>query len=433
MELHRNLNFPSSAAKPSNVGRRTFLKTSAVALAAACATPASGFFSGSDRIRIGLVGCGGRGIGAAMDCVGAAKGVEIVALGDLFKAPIDTARAELQKRVPAEAYRVTDATCFVGFDAYQHVLACDIDVVLLATPAQFRPAQLKAAIQAGKHAFIEKPVAVDPVGVRTILASAQLASEKNLAIVAGTQRRHDVRYREVIKRIHDGAIGELVAAQCYWMRSGLWVRQRQPGWSDMEWQIRNYIYFTWLGGDCIVSSGIHTIDIVNWAFGAPPTSAIGVGGRQVHTTPAYGNVFDHFAVEYAYAGDVRTLVISREWTGCASRIGDRIVGAKGVAYPDRGIIKGEKPFRCRASCNPYVEEQAALIQSIRNGKPLNEGRAVAETTLTAIMGRMSAYTGQEVTWDWALNKSQLDLTPPKVELGPFPMPPVAQPGVTPLV
>ena len=413
--------------------RRGFLATSVATAAMASLTPSNVFAAGSDNIRIGLIGCGSRGTGAAVNCIQSSPGVEIVALGDLFRDRLDTSRNGLKKNVPADAYRVTDDTCFVGFDAYQHVLATDVDLVLLTTPAHFRPLHLKAAIEAGKHAFVEKPVAVDPVGARSIIASSELAAQKNLAIVAGTQRRHSARYRDIINRIHDGAIGELVGAQCCWLRSGLWSRQRQPEWSDMEWQIRNFIYFTWLGGDCIVDLVMHNLDIVNWAFGGPPVSAIGVGGRQLHEVPKHGNVFDHFAVEYVYGNDVRTLTMVREWTACEGRIGEKIVGTKGVAYVDRGIIEGENPYHSKAPSNAYVQEHADLIQSIRDGKPLNEGQTVAETNLTAIMGRESAYTGKHVDWDWIRNKSQLDLSPAKYELGPFPMPPVAKPGVTQLI
>jgi predicted dehydrogenase len=383
-------------------------------------------------MRIGLIGCGSRGTGAAVNCIESSKGVEIVAMGDLFKDRLETSRNELKKNAP-DAYRVSDDACFVGFDAYQHVVNCDLDIVLLTTPAHFRPIHLKAAIEAGKHAFIEKPVAVDPVGARSIIASSELAKTKNLAIVAGTQRRHDTRYRDIIGRIHDGAIGELVGAQCCWLRGGLWIRDRQPAWSDMEWQIRNFIYFTWLGGDCIVDLVMHNLDIVNWVFGGPPSTAMAVGGRQIHETPKHGNVFDHFGVEYVYGKDVRTLTMVREWTACQERMGEKIVGTKGVAYVDRGIIDGEKPYQSKATCSAYVQEHADLIQSIRDGKPLNEGQTVAETNLTAIMGRESGYTGKEVTWDWVRNQSKLDLSPAKYELGPFPLPPVAQPGVTPLI
>jgi predicted dehydrogenase len=420
-------------ATPGRTTRRRFLAASAATAATACLTPAGVFAAGSDKIRLGLIGCGSRGTGAAVQSIASSPGVEIVALGDLFPDRLEASRKELKKQVPPAAYRVTDDTCFVGFDAFRHVLAADVDLVLLATPAHFRPIHLKAAVEAGKHAFIEKPVAVDPVGARSIIASSDLAAKKGLAIVAGTQRRRDPRYRDVMQRIHDGAIGELVGAQCCWLRGGLWIRDRQPQWSDMEWQIRNFIYFTWLGGDCIVDLVMHNIDIVNWAFGGPPKTAIGLGGRQIHETPKHGNVFDHFAVEYVYGQDVRTLTLVREWTACEERICEKIIGAKGVAYVDRGIIEGAHPYRSKAAGNPYVQEHADLIQGIRAGRPLNEGRTVAETNLTAIMGRESAYTGKQVDWDWELKKSQLDLSPAKYALGPFPLPPVARPGVTPLI
>ena len=409
--------------------RRTFIKTSAAALAAASLAPTSVFAAGSDRIRIGLVGCGGRGSGAVVNCIEGAEGVELVAMGDLFQDRLNDSRAALKQQLPPNSFRVTDDKCFVGFDAYQHVIASDVDLVLLASPAHFRPMHLKAAIEAGKHAFIEKPVAVDPVGARSIIASSELAAKKNLAIVAGAQRRHDARYLELMERIRDGAIGDLVGAQCYWFRQHLWVRERQPGWSDMEWQVRNFVYFTWLCGDCIVETLLHNIDVINWAFGSPPVSAFGVGGRQVRTELKYGQVYDHFAIEYVYRGGVRTVAMCREMPGCAERVEEKIIGTKGVAYGN-GVIEGEKPYRGKASCNPYVQEQSDLIRGIRDGKPINEGRRMAESNLTAIMGRMSAYTGQEVTWDWVTNQSQLNLSPAKYEFGSLPLPPVADPGNT---
>ena len=422
---------PESGASGGLVrpSRRAFIKTSAAALAAASLPRTFVFAAGSDRIRIGLVGCGGRGSGAVMNCVEGAEGVELVAMGDLFQDRLNGSRAALKQGLPPESYRVTDDRCFVGFDAYQQVIASDVDVVLLATPAHFRPMHLKAAIEAGKHVFIEKPVAVDPVGARSVIASSELAAQKNLAIVAGAQRRHDARYQELMDRIHEGAIGDLVGAQCYWFRKNLWVRERQPGWSDMEWQIRNFVYFTWLCGDCIVETLLHNIDVINWAFGGPPVSAFGVGGRQVRTELKYGQVYDHFAVEYVYRGGVRTMAMCREMPGCAERVEERIIGTKGVAYGN-GVIEGEKPYRCKASGNAYVREQSELIRGIRDGKPLNEGRRMAESNLTAIMGRMSAYTGQEVTWDWVSNQSQLDLSPAKYEFGNLPLPPVADPSNT---
>jgi predicted dehydrogenase len=434
---HSSACSPAAAnAQPGPVSRRcsrrTLLKASAASLAVAAAGPKFVFASGSDTLRVGLVGCGGRGAGAAVDYMGSHKGVELVAMGDLFKDRLDSAREALKGNLLPEAYRVADDQCFVGFDAYKQVIAAGVDVVLLAAPAHFRAAHFKAAVEAGKHVFIEKPVAVDPVGARSIIASSELAAKRGLTVVAGTQRRHSTKYRETIARIHDGAIGELVGAQCYWFRGHLWVREREPQWSDMEWQIRNFIYFTWLCGDCIVETLTHNIDIVNWAFGRPPASAVGVGGRQVRTEPKYGNVYDHFAVEYVYGRDVRTNAVCREMPGCLDRVAEKIVGTKGVAYVDRGVIEGEKPYRAKVGNNPYIQEQIDFYSSIRAGKPLNEGRTVAESTLTAIMGRMSAYTGQEVTWDFVANQSKLDLSPPKYELGSLPTPPVAMPGVTPL-
>jgi predicted dehydrogenase len=421
----------AASGKPS---RRGFLKASAASMAAAALAPPPVFAGGSDRIRIGLVGCGGRGSGAAADCVRSSPGVELVAMGDLFKDRLDGARRSLKEELPAEAFRVTDETCFVGFDAYRQVIAGNVDLVLLATPAHFRSIHLKAAVEAGKHVFMEKPVAVDPVGARSVIASSEAAAKKNLAVVAGAQRRHERKYREIMKRIHDGAIGDLVGAQCYWFRGNLWLRERQPGWSDMEWQVRNFVYFTWLSGDCIVETLLHNIDVVNWAFGGPPASALGMGGRQVRTEAKWGSIYDHFAVEFVYGQGVRTLAMCREMPGCVDRVDERIVGTKGVAYGN-GVIEGENPYRYHdpAGSNPYVLEHVDLIESIRSGKPLNEGRRMAESNLTAIMGRMSAYTGQEVTWDFVADKSQLDLSPARYEFGDLPVAPVAMPGQTRLV
>jgi len=349
-------------------------------------------------------------------------------MGDLFEDRLAESRKQLEKLLPAEKFRVAGNTCFVGFDAYQHVIAADVDLVLMATPAHFRPIHLKAAVEAGKHTFIEKPVAVDPVGARSVVASSELAAKKGLAMVAGAQRRYDVRYSEVMKRIHDGAIGDLIGAQCYWFRGNLWWRDRRPNWSDMEWQIRNFVYFTWLCGDCIVETLLHNIDVVNWAFGGPPVRAVGIGGRQVRTDAKFGHVFDHFAVEFVYGNGARTIGMIREWEGCPERVDERIVGTKGIACAGR--IEGDNPYRCKVGNRPYSQEHIDLIESIRAGKPLNDGRRIAESNLTAIMGRMCAYTGKEVTWDFVAKQSVLDLSPAKYEFGPLPTPSVAMPGVT---
>jgi predicted dehydrogenase len=421
--------------KPSEGGgplsRRELIRTSAVTAAALASSRLTGAYAaGSDRIRVGLIGCGGRGTGAASDCMSAVPNVELVAMGDLFRDRLDGSRQNLAGM--RGKYRVTDERCFTGFDAYQKVIDSGVDLVILATPPGFRPMHLQAAIEAGKHVFMEKPAAVDPTGVRTILAAADMAAKKKLAIVAGTQRRHQKSYVETMKRIHEGAIGDIVAAQCYWNQGGIWMIPPQSGWSDTEWQIRNWNYFAWLSGDHIVEQHVHNLDVINWALRAHPLRCVGMGGRQARTHPNYGHIYDHFTVDYVYPNDVHVMSMCRQIDLTASNVSERVVGTKGVADPS-GTISGSARWRFEGeSPNPYVQEHADLIASIGAGKPLNEGRNVAESTLTAIMGRMSAYTGQEVTWEQALN-SKLDLMPKEVALGPKPVDPVAIPGRTTLV
>ena len=433
----------------SPLSRRDFLAASAIASAAAisggCASanrkPWLGPFAHesinvTQPVRVGLIGCGGRGTGATRNCVESSEKIEIVAMGDLFKDRLDSHRAELVKNC-GPAMKVIDEQCFVGFDAFKHVLACDLDLVILATPPHFRPEHLEAAIAAGKNVFMEKPVAVDPVGIRRVIAASEVAEQKGLAIVSGTQRRHDPVYVETMRRIHDGAIGELTGGQCYWNQEGLWVKPRQPGWSDMEWQCRNWLYFTWLSGDHIVEQHVHNLDVINWAMGGPPVKCVGMGGRQARTEPKYGNIFDHFAIEYEYANGVRTLSMCRQTPHASTRVSEHLVGSRGTANP-HGVIDGRKQYKFEypegvKPVNPYVQEHADLIASIRLGKPLNEGRRVAESTLTAIMGRISAYTGREVSWNWVRNASKLDLRPAAYALGDIETPTVAIPGQTKLV
>ena len=390
----------------------------------------------SDVIRIGVVGCGGRGTGAARDAMRGSDNVEIVALGDAFPDRLASCRANLEKAVsenPAlgAKYRVTSDRCFTGFDAYEKVLASGIDMVIFATPPGFRPAQLAAAVAAGKHIFTEKPVAVDPAGIRSVLATYELSRQKGLGIVAGTQRRHQAEYLDTIRRIQDGAIGTIVGGQVYWNQEGLWHRERQPGWSDTEWQLRNWLYFTWLSGDHIVEQHVHNIDVANWVMGAHPVRAIAVGGRQWRTAPAFGHIFDHFAVDYEYPNGVRILSMCRQIDGTAGKVAEHFIGTRGSADP-AGTIEGPNAWKYQQPAersNPYVQEHTDLVASIRAGKPLNELKQVAESTLTAIMGREAAYTGQEITWEQILN-APLDLTPPSVTLGPLPVPAVAMPGRT---
>lgn len=443
---------PVSPHAAPDASRRTFLAASAAASAAVmlggCVAPggrtAPAIRTGkprADRIRVGLIGCGGRGTGAARDAVHSSPNVEIVALADLFEERVKSSREAL--RDLGDAMKVTDDRCFSGFHAYKGVLSCELEMVILATPPHFRPLHLQAAIDAGKHVFMEKPVAVDPVGVRSVINASDLAMRKGLAIVCGTQRRHDPAYLETMKRIHDGAIGQIVGGQCYWNQGSLWVVERTPEMSDMEWQCRNWLYFCWLSGDHIVEQHVHNLDIMNWAMGGPPVKCVGMGGRQVRTDQKFGNIFDHFAVEYEYSGGRRVMSMCRQMPGCSDRVGERLVGTMGSADPAGTIWRSASGLRKARQwkyepppgdpINPYVEEHRHLIAGIRAGKPLNEGRRIAESTLTAIMGRMSAYTGREVSWNWVMNASQLDLTPPTYEFTALPVAPVPVPGETPLV
>jgi predicted dehydrogenase len=421
----------------SSVTRRDFVRTAtAASLMAAFPTGFHVFAAGSDTIKIGLIGCGGRGTGAAIDCLKAAEGIEIVALADLVPDRIESSLKKLTAEFP-DRVKVAPDRCFTGFDAYQHVCALpEVNLIVTAAPPGFRPIHLKAAVEAGKHVFMEKPVAVDPVGIRSVIASSDLAKQKNLAIVAGTQRRHQARYLAMMKRIQDGQIGEIVAAQCYWNQGDLWVKQLLPGMTEMEWQCRNWLYFSWLSGDHIVEQHVHNIDVVKWAMGAAPRSAMGMGGRQVRVAPEYGNIYDHFSVEFEFPNGVRVESKCRQTKGCNDRVEERIVGTKGVAWSTATAtrITGANPWEFEGEeTNPYVQEHIDLIASIRNGTPLNEGRQVAESTMCAIMGRMSAYTGRALSWEWAMTASKLDLSPAKYAFGPNPVDPVSVPGTTPLI
>jgi myo-inositol 2-dehydrogenase / D-chiro-inositol 1-dehydrogenase len=418
--------------------RRDFLKTSTVAAVAASLERIPGAWAaGGDTIRVGLVGCGGRGTGAAGNVLAAAPGVKLVAMGDAFRDRLEEAKEQLAKKPEIAALvDVPPERSFVGLDAYQHVLASDIDYVILATPPGFRPEHLKAAVAAGKHVFTEKPVAVDGPGIRAVLAAYEEAKARKLGIGAGTQRRHGSGYLETMRRVHDGAIGEILGARCYWNQGGLWNKARQAEWSDLEWQMRNWLYFTWLSGDHIVEQHVHNLDVVNWATRSHPVSAHGMGGRQVRTGPEYGHIFDHFAIDYEYAGGVHVQSMCRQMPGCEGRVEETLVGTLGACNTaqdaQRYAITGRNAWRFSEKPNDaYVQEHTDLIASIRAGAPINELKDVAESTLSAIMGRMSAYTGKTVTWEQALN-SQQSLVPPSAQLawGPMPVPPVAQPGKT---
>ena len=426
----------------SELSRRDFIKSSAVLGAASLAVATNRIYAaGSDKVRIGLIGCGGRGTHDATKCLRSSKNVELVAMGDLFNERLERCRRTLRKNL-TDQVKVTEDKCFVGWNAHKEVVACDdVDMVILTEPPHFRPSHLKAAIEAGKHVFMEKPVAVDPVGVRSVIATSELADRKGLTIVAGTQMRRISYLVEAMKAIHDGVIGELVGGQCVRSTGGMltWssnTKQRQPDWSDMEWQLRRWLFLTWLSGDFIVEMHIHNLDVMNWAFGGPPVQCVGMGGREVRKGPEYGNIFDHFAVEYEYPNGVRV-----EYMGCQidcpiDRNDQRFVGTKGRAYSDFGrvVVEGQNATEFAWDrIDPCLKQHAEQINAIRQGTRLNEGRRVAESTLTSIMGRMSAYTGRALKFDWAMNASKLDLSPPAYEFGDLEMRPVAVPGKTRLI
>jgi predicted dehydrogenase len=419
----------------TDVTRRDFMKAGVVT-AAAMSMGRGVYAAGSEKLKVGLIGCGGRGSGAAGDCLDADPAVEIVAMGDLFKDRLDGTLNGLKTKY-ADRIKVNAGTSFIGFDAYKQVIGSGIDMIIEACPPHFRASHLKAAIEAGKHVFMEKPGGVDPMQIKSVIATAEVAAQKKLAIVVGTQRRHQASYLDIVKRVQDGAIGEIRAAQCYWNGGdmlGYWKWWDQEKMSEMEWQCRSWPWFVWTSGDHIVEQHVHNLDIINWVMGSHPISAMGMGGRAVRKL---GNIWDHFAVEYQYPNGVRVLGMARQITGCADRISEHFVGTTGTSYTDIGgvgRIEGSKPYEYKGeNPNPYVQEHKDLIKSIRDGKPLNEAKGLAESTMTAILGRMSAYTGREIKWDWAMNASKLDLSPAKYEWGPMPVDPVAVPGTTKLV
>lgn len=418
------------------VSRRDFVRSAAV-LSAGFATGLTAmaplaYAAGSDVIRVGLVGCGGRGMGAANDCVRSSSGVQLVAIGDLFEDQVTAAKSTL-KQYLGDAYAVKEDHCFSGFDNYQKVIDSGIDVVILASPPGFRPQHLRAAIEAGKHVFAEKPIAVDSAGIRSALESSDMATQKNLSIVAGTQRRHHHGYIEAMRRLHEGAIGDLMAIHATYNSGGYRdAVPRQPDMSDVEAQIRNWYYYGWLSGDHIVEQAVHRMDIANWALQAHPVRAVAVGGRAARNSEEYGNIYDHFGVDYEYESGARVTHMCRQIKGTPRRVKETYLGSNGTAETsDRTIaIQGPNQWRYgERAPNPYVQEHADLIAGIRAGQPLNEGRRTAESVLTSIMGREAAYTGQTITWDEIL-KADLDLMPKSLAFGPLPVAPVPEPGVT---
>lgn len=377
-------------------------------------------------IKAGLIGCGGRGTGAAINFLDAGPNLEIVALGDVFQDKIDNCRAELKTQKGVE---IADEKCFIGFDSFQKVIDSGVDVVLLCTPPHFRPAHVEAAVNARKNIFMEKPCAVDPVGARSILASAKKAEGLGLSIISGTIRRVQKDYMETHRRVANGEIGEITGANIIRNGGALWYRNRQPQWTDMEYMLRNWVNFCWLSGDHITEQFIHEIDAMSWHMNQNPISAVGWGGRQRRVT---GDQYDFFSIEYVYDNGVRAHCAARQINGCTNRKVEQIMGTKGYAdaagklfdlqgneiwtypWPEEG--DKESPWKVT---NPFVQEHINLVTAIRTGKPISDAEAQVNSTLMTIMGRISAYTGKDVSWEEIMN-SDLYLGPKTYAMGPVP-------------
>lgn len=374
-----------------------------------------------------------------MQALNADSNVKLTAMGDLFADRLQTSLGSLQQNENIQAkIEVPAERQFIGFNAYQQVLASGVDVVLLTSPPHFRPLHLQAAIEAGKHVFAEKPCAVDAPGVHSVLRSCEAAKQKGLAVVSGLCLRYHAAYREGVQRIQEGGVGEIRTLLANDYRGTIWLKPRQPDWTDMHWQMRNWYYFTWLSGDFNVEQHVHNLDVCAWAMGDQyPVKAIGMGGREVRKGPEYGNIFDHHSVVYEYANGARLISNTRQMAGCDSDISVHILGTKGAALLSerrngvRISALEEWSFR-REAKNLYQVEHDELFASIRTGKPINNGEYMAKSSLLAIMGRMATYTGREITWEMAWNSKE-DLTPPRYEWGEIATPAVAMPGVTPFV
>ena len=416
--------------------RRDFLTTAAAA--GTLSALSNVHAAGSDLLRVGLIGCGNRGTGAAAQALCAESNVKLVAMADVFADRLQKSLEILQKdEKVAGKLDVKPDRSFVGFDAYRELIYSGVDVVLLCTPPHFRPQHLQTAVEAGKHVFAEKPVAVDASGVRSVLATCELAKKKGLSVVSGLCLRYDNGFREAVRRIHDGAIGEVVALFANDYRSGRWAKPRQPDWTDMLYQMRNWYNFTWLSGDFNVEQHVHFLDVCTWVMNdQPPIKAVGMGGRQVLTEPEYGQIFDHFSVVYEYADGAKLVSNCRQQPRCKNDMSAQVVGTRGRAELSerrKGLqikTKGGTWTYGGPQNQMYQTEHDELFASIRNGKPINNGEYMARSTLLAIMGRMTAYTGQEITWEMA-RKSKEDLSPNRYAWdGQPPASQIAVPGQT---
>jgi len=380
-------------------------------------------------LRAGVVGFGGRGTEATSNFLSAGPNLQIVALGDTFQDRVDSCRAKILKEKNQE---VAIDKCFVGFDAYQKVIDAGVDIVILATPPSFRPEHLAAAIAAKKHVFAEKPVCVDPVGARSVMASGEKAKGLELNIVTGTQRRHQRDYVGAWQQVQQGLMGDVVGGNVWWNGGKLWHRDLNPSWTEMEWMIRDWVNWTWLSGDHIVEQHVHNLDVMNWFAGSHPVKAVGMGSRLRRVT---GNQFDNFSIDFTFESGIHFHSMCRQINGCANNVSERIQGSKGSAYLFQGqdnyikdiaenvIWKYEyplddtgKPSKGKMK-DPYVQEHIDLVTAIRTNQPINEAENTATSTMVAIMGRISAYTGKETTYEEMMN-SDLKLGPAVFAFGP---------------
>jgi predicted dehydrogenase len=407
------------------ISRRTFVKTSA----ALAAVPFVPVFAGKEEIRVGLVGCGGRGTGAAVQALRADKSAVLVAMADAFQDRLDKSLENVTKEAAAQV-RVAEDHRFVGLDAGDRLIQSGVDVVVLAAPPAFRPAHLRACVDGGKHVFCEKPVAVDAPGMRSVLESVRIAKEKKLSIVSGFCWRYSTPHRETFKRIHDGAIGKILAVYTTYNTTPLGTFPRQPGWTDLDFQVRNWQHFTWLAGDHIVEQAVHSLDKMMWTLGGElPERATAIGGRQAHEGPETGNVYDHFGVTYEFKNGARGFHMCRQIANCSNDNSDLLIGDKGrcdiTSFADRHVITGPNAWKWKGEANDkYQQELDELFAAIRRGEPLNDGVWMTDSTMVAIMGRMAAYTGQTLTWEQAIGSKE-SLMPDK--LVPAAPPPVVVP------
>lgn len=442
MQSNSNPAAGESTLQSRSATRREFLKTTGTAavgglFAVGMAQPSRVLgAAGGDVLRVGLIGCGGRGTGAANQALSADNNAVLTAMADVFEGPLKNSLASLKGAAP-DRVKVTPDRCFVGLDAFQKVIQSDVDVVLLCSPPGFRPVHLEAAVAAGKHVFCEKPVATDAPGIRSVLASVEEAKRKKLSLVSGFCWRYDLPRREFFQRVHDGAIGDVRAIYGTYYTGPVKpmppASERPAGMTDLEWQLHNWYNFTWICGDSLVEQAVHSVDKMAWAMkDEPPIKAVAVGGRQI---PAHGgNIFDHFEVNYEYQSGARGFLACRQQTGCYSENNDYLMGEKGFANIRSGRLEikaGGAPWRYSGPNNDmYQTEHDELFASIRSGEPINDGIWMTHSCLMAIMGRMAAYTGQEITWEQALN-SEEKLVPDHLAWDmKLEVPPVALPGRT---